>query len=136
MIKNKGEIMGRKGVSKRKPKKAKSFSNADISGSSNVRSGERSLVQSLVKDKGAPFNRGGTNPATGSIKKTEKESKYSDDVMIFIVFKYYRGEKTMKLNLLFIVMDLLTLLAYPIVFVYGKLRQFSKSKESITLANL
>jgi NADH:ubiquinone oxidoreductase subunit 3 (subunit A) len=32
----------------------------------------------------------------------------------------------MKLNLLFIVMDLLTILAYPIVFVYGKLRQFSK----------
>jgi len=41
----------------------------------------------------------------------------------------------MKLNLLFIVMYLLTLLAYPIVFVYGKLRQFSKSKESISLAN-
>ena len=41
----------------------------------------------------------------------------------------------MKLNLLFIVMDLLTLLAYPIVFVYGKLRQFSKSKESLLLAN-
>jgi hypothetical protein len=33
-------------------------------------------------------------------------------------------------------MDLLTLLAYPIVFVHGKLPQFSKSKESITLANL
>jgi hypothetical protein len=31
-------------------------------------------------------------------------------------------------------MDLLTLLAYPIVFVYGKLRRLSKSKESITLA--
>lgn len=42
----------------------------------------------------------------------------------------------MKLSLLFIVMDLLTLLAYPIVFVHGKLRQFSKSKESIPLANL
>jgi hypothetical protein len=41
----------------------------------------------------------------------------------------------MKLNLLFIVMDLLTLLAYPIVFVHGKLRQFSKSEESIPLAN-
>ena len=45
-------------------------------------------------------------------------------------------EKTMKLSLLFIVMDLLTLLAYPIVFVYGKLRQFSKSKESIPVPNL
>lgn len=42
----------------------------------------------------------------------------------------------MKLNLLFIVMDLLTLLAYPIVFVHGKIRQFSKSKESIALANV
>ena len=42
----------------------------------------------------------------------------------------------MKLNLLFIAMDLLILLAYPIVFVHGKLRQFSKPKESITLANL
>lgn len=42
----------------------------------------------------------------------------------------------MKLSLLFIVMDLLTLLAYPIVFVHGKLRQFSKSKESSPLANL
>jgi hypothetical protein len=42
----------------------------------------------------------------------------------------------MKLNLLFIVMDLLTLLAYPIVFVHGKLRKFSKPKESIPLANL
>jgi hypothetical protein len=37
----------------------------------------------------------------------------------------------MKLNFLFIVMDILTILAYPIVFVHGKLRQFSRSKESI-----
>ena len=41
----------------------------------------------------------------------------------------------MKLNLLFIVMELVTLLAYPIVFVYGKLRQFSKSKASIAPVN-
>ena len=41
----------------------------------------------------------------------------------------------MKLNSLFIVMDLLTLLAYPIVFVHGKLRQISKPKESINPAN-
>jgi len=57
------------------------------------------------------------------IKKIERESKV------------YRGEKTMRLNLLFIVMDLLTLLAYPIVFVYGKNRRFSKSKEGFALAN-
>jgi hypothetical protein len=45
-------------------------------------------------------------------------------------------EKTLKLNLLFIVMDLLTLLAYPIVFVHNKLHQFSKSRESISVPNL
>jgi hypothetical protein len=42
----------------------------------------------------------------------------------------------MKLNLLFMVMDLLTLLVYPIVFVHSKIRQFSKSKENIVLASL
>jgi len=41
----------------------------------------------------------------------------------------------MKLNLLFIVMDLLTLLAYPILFVHGKIRQFSRQKENMALAN-
>ena len=34
----------------------------------------------------------------------------------------------MKLILLFFVMDFLTVLAYPIVFVYSKLRQFSKAR--------
>ena len=42
----------------------------------------------------------------------------------------------MKLNLLFIVMDLLTLLAYPILFAYGKICQLSRSKENIALAKL
>ena len=42
----------------------------------------------------------------------------------------------MKLNLLFIVMDLLTLLAYPILFVHGKTREFLKSREKFTSANL
>jgi hypothetical protein len=42
----------------------------------------------------------------------------------------------MKLNLLFIVMDLLTLLAYPIVFAHGKIRQLSNASESIPLADL
>jgi hypothetical protein len=41
----------------------------------------------------------------------------------------------MKLKFLFIVMDVLTLLLYPIVYVDGKLRQFSKSKESILPSN-
>lgn len=44
--------------------------------------------------------------------------------------------KTMKLSLLFIVMELLTLLAYPIVFVHGRLDRFSKSKERIPVSNL
>jgi NADH:ubiquinone oxidoreductase subunit 3 (subunit A) len=42
----------------------------------------------------------------------------------------------MKLNLLFIIMDLITLLAYPILFVYSKIRRLSRSKENIALANL
>jgi len=42
----------------------------------------------------------------------------------------------MKLSLLFIVMDLLTSLAYAILFVHGKLCQFSNSKGSIALTNL
>jgi hypothetical protein len=46
------------------------------------------------------------------------------------------GEKTFKLNLLFIVMELLTLMAYPLVFVHGKLRQLSKSRESSPVQNL
>jgi hypothetical protein len=35
----------------------------------------------------------------------------------------------MKLKLLFIIMDLLTVLAYPFVLVHGKLRQYSKLKD-------
>jgi len=34
----------------------------------------------------------------------------------------------MKLNLLFIVMDLFIILAYPFVFIHGKLRLFSKTR--------
>lgn len=42
----------------------------------------------------------------------------------------------MKLSLLFIIMDLLTLLAYPVIFSHGKLRLFSIPKESTVLANI
>jgi hypothetical protein len=38
---------------------------------------------------------------------------------------------TIKLFLLFMVMDLLTLLVYPILFVHGRLRKFSKLQENI-----
>lgn len=37
----------------------------------------------------------------------------------------------MKLNFLFIIMDLLTVLVYPLVYAYGKLRLSAGSKESI-----
>jgi hypothetical protein len=42
----------------------------------------------------------------------------------------------MKLNLLFIVMDLLTILAYPFVFLHGKFHQFLKSKKGPALENI
>ena len=65
--------MGRKGVSKRKPKKSGSFSNDNNNhGSSNRRPGESPSVQSLMKDKDAPLNRGATNPSAGSNKKNKK----------------------------------------------------------------
>ncbi len=42
----------------------------------------------------------------------------------------------LKLNLLFIVMEFLTVLIYPFVFIYGKLRQTPKLIESTALANI
>jgi hypothetical protein len=62
--------MGRKGVSKRKPKKSRT--NTGIGGSSNAHPGERSSVQSLVKDKGAPRNRNDQNPSNESNKNQIK----------------------------------------------------------------
>ena len=66
--------MGRKGVSKRKPKKSNSGSNENMNhGSSNARRDESpSSVQSLVNAKNAPLNRGATNPSTGLNKKTRQ----------------------------------------------------------------
>lgn len=65
--------MGRKGVSKRKPKKSKSGSIDNINhGSSKARPGEGlSPVQALVNAKDPP-DRGSTNPAAGSNKKNRK----------------------------------------------------------------
>lgn len=40
----------------------------------------------------------------------------------------------MKLNFFFIVMDLLTLLVYPIMFVYGKIHRQIKANEKVVLA--
>jgi hypothetical protein len=42
----------------------------------------------------------------------------------------------MKLYLIFIVMDVLTFMAYPIVFVHGKLLQFANQKANVALTNL
>ncbi|OGO22466.1 MAG: hypothetical protein A2Y54_08510 [Chloroflexi bacterium RBG_16_51_16] len=64
--------MGRKGVSLRKPKKTRPFSNSDISGSLNLPAGERTLAQPLVKDKGALPYTGGKNPSADSNKKHKK----------------------------------------------------------------
>jgi len=40
----------------------------------------------------------------------------------------------MRLNILFVVMDLLTLLAYPILFMRSKIQQSLKLKEGVALA--
>jgi hypothetical protein len=65
--------MGRKGVSKRKPKtKSKPVSNAETNDPSNKHTGSSSPVQSLVKNIGAALTRGGTNPTAGSNKKNRK----------------------------------------------------------------
>jgi len=66
--------MGRKGVSKRKPKKPDSGASSNTNhGSSNARSGESpSSVQSLVSTRNTSPNRGGPNPAAGSNKKNRK----------------------------------------------------------------
>jgi hypothetical protein len=64
--------MGRKGVSKRKPKKSPTNDNNNR-GSSNSRPGESpSSVQSLVNARESPLNQGGRNPSTGSNKKNRK----------------------------------------------------------------
>lgn len=63
--------MGRKGVSKRKPKKSGALPKENKNISSNTHSGDK-LAQLLVKDKGFTPNSGGGNPAAGSNKKSRK----------------------------------------------------------------
>jgi hypothetical protein len=64
--------MGRKGVSKRKPKKSFSKENSN-KGSSNTGPGESSSsVQALVNAKDAPLHRADTNPSKASNKKNQK----------------------------------------------------------------
>ena len=64
--------MGRKGDSKRKTKKINQSSKPDVTGSSNLRSGDLPLVSSSAKDNGAFLNRGGLNPSASSGKKHKK----------------------------------------------------------------
>jgi hypothetical protein len=65
--------MGRKGVSKRKPKREKSSSNSSADGSASTRSGGHATVASLLRDTGAPvINKGGANPAAGSNKNRNR----------------------------------------------------------------
>jgi hypothetical protein len=69
------------------------------------------------------------------IKRKEKVIEYLRDGVTRIDLLLSR-RKRLKLKLFFIIMDMLTLLAYPIVFVYGKLRQFSRPIASTPLASV
>lgn len=42
---------------------------------------------------------------------------------------------TIKLNLLFIALDLLTLLIYPVIYVYSKVYRILKAKDRLILTN-
>jgi hypothetical protein len=64
--------MGHKGVSIRKPKKSRPFSNADINGSPNSHPDPSRSVHSIVKDNRASSNLGIINPSPGSDKKQKK----------------------------------------------------------------
>ena len=64
--------MGRKGVSKRKPKKTRPFSSADIGGFTNNRSGELPPVSSQAKKSDVTIDRGGANPFAGSNQSQKK----------------------------------------------------------------
>jgi hypothetical protein len=64
--------MGRKGVSKRKPKRSIPPLGANVSGASSGRSGENSPVQLLVKNNADKANRGSVNPFTGANNKNRR----------------------------------------------------------------
>jgi hypothetical protein len=72
MVNKKGELMGHKGVSIRKPKKSRPFSSADIGGSANSRHNDDLPEQSVVKVNRTIHNSGSANPSTGSKNKSIK----------------------------------------------------------------
>jgi hypothetical protein len=63
--------MGHKGVSVRKPKRSRPFSNADIKGASTPHVNAGQAVSSLIKDNRA-FPNSGANPSAGINKKHQK----------------------------------------------------------------
>lgn len=69
------------------------------------------------------------------LDRIKKAKKTGDNSVSVYCLALCGGMKLkMKLNLLFTVMDLLIILAYPIVFMHGKLRQFAKPKGGVALA--
>jgi hypothetical protein len=62
--------MGRKGDSKRKPKKSNPVTTSEAGNNSIVGAIKRPAVQSVVADKGAA--RGGVNPSSGANKSQRK----------------------------------------------------------------
>jgi hypothetical protein len=74
--------MGRKGVSKRKPKKSRLIPGTDIGGSSN----NRSPVQSLVSDKSAPLNRMALKNRQTDGKKYKRSARQMWSGTILIVW--------------------------------------------------
>ncbi|MBK9927062.1 MAG: hypothetical protein IPP66_17465 [Anaerolineales bacterium] len=69
--------MGRKGVSKRKPKKTTPHSNVGVSNFNDVKNNSgRSPVQSLMNDKSTPLNKGGANTADTGSGKNKKNKKH------------------------------------------------------------
>jgi len=71
-IANKGENMGRKGVSKRKAKKVKPVSNESAAGIASTRPGDSSPVQSLINKKPMPSI---NNSATSAPAKAKGKNK-------------------------------------------------------------
>jgi hypothetical protein len=63
--------MGHKGVSIRKQKKSRPFSNTSIKGS-NSQTGGSPSVQALVREQNSPLNRGSVKPSNGSAKNRNK----------------------------------------------------------------
>ena len=56
--------------------------------------------------------------------------RWIDDFIGFPFRRIYEGDEILKLHLPFIIMDLVTLMAIPVVFVLGKLRRSLKTLQA------